>query len=138
MPSAAAEVLALMQRGAENRRVAATQLNDQSSRSHSIFTATVQVRLAQLVTGTVNHTGWRGEAWWSAVGNMLQVDTTTNRGVVARRTSRLTLVDLAGTALLVWAAQLDEAPQSTGHPLLDHHKAYHCGADCQRVGHVSH
>jgi Kinesin motor domain len=43
LPAAAAEVLALMHRGAENRRVAATQLNDQSSRSHSIFTATVQV-----------------------------------------------------------------------------------------------
>jgi Kinesin motor domain len=41
--TAAAEVLGLMHRGAENRRVAATQLNDQSSRSHSIFTATVQV-----------------------------------------------------------------------------------------------
>jgi Kinesin motor domain len=40
---AAAEVLALMQRGAENRRVAATQLNEQSSRSHSIFTAVVEV-----------------------------------------------------------------------------------------------
>ena len=45
MCSAAAEVLALMQRGAENRRVAATQLNDQSSRSHSIFTAVVEVRV---------------------------------------------------------------------------------------------
>ena len=43
MYTAAAEVLALMQRGAEHRRVAATQLNDQSSRSHSIFTAVVEV-----------------------------------------------------------------------------------------------
>jgi Kinesin motor domain len=47
MYTAAAEVLALMQRGADNRRVAATQLNDQSSRSHSIFTAVVEVLTRQ-------------------------------------------------------------------------------------------
>jgi len=59
-------VLDLMQRGAENRTVAATQCNKESSRSHSVFTCVVTV----------------------ATGN--------GRGVTETRHSRLTLVDLAG------------------------------------------
>lgn len=64
--NAAAEVLDLMQRGAENRTVAATQLNKESSRSHSVFTC------------------------------MVQLATRDGRGVTETRHSRLTLVDLAG------------------------------------------
>ena len=89
-----------MQRGAEHRRVAATQLNDQSSRSHSIFTAIVEVLFRSLETPVNDQ--WPSMTSWTAATDytyVLQVNTTTDRGVVERRTSRLTLVDLAGAGL---------------------------------------
>lgn len=36
------DVLALMRKGAENRHVGETRLNRESSRSHSVFTCTVE------------------------------------------------------------------------------------------------
>ena len=36
--------MALMKRGSENRTVAATLMNKESSRSHSILTATIEMR----------------------------------------------------------------------------------------------
>ena len=36
------DVLSLIQAGSENRRIAATRMNERSSRSHSVFTATIE------------------------------------------------------------------------------------------------
>ena len=54
----------------------------------------------------------RPRGWHETVVCMPQVNTTTDRGVVERRTSRLTLVDLAGTGLPLLQCQA-----ATGHQL---------------------
>jgi hypothetical protein len=45
------DVLALIQRGAAQQRQAATKMNDRSSRSHSVFTATIEAREHRADTG---------------------------------------------------------------------------------------
>jgi hypothetical protein len=62
------EVLRLMQRGANNRHVGETRLNRESSRSHSVFTCTIEK------------------------------STTSDNGLKNVITSRLNLIDLAGGA----------------------------------------
>ena len=46
--------MALVQRGATSRRVAATSMNERSSRSHSVFTAVVEAHERQADTGVTN------------------------------------------------------------------------------------
>lgn len=52
--SAVNQVAALLQRGIANRRVGETLMNDRSSRSHSIFTASVQQRVKKPGSDTVS------------------------------------------------------------------------------------
>ena len=60
--------MALMQRGAEARRIGETNMNRESSRSHAVFTALVEVA------------------------------TTEESGITKLRYSRINLIDLAGAS----------------------------------------
>lgn len=62
--------MVLIQRGSENRHIAATRMNERSSRSHSVFTCTVEATE-------------RNES-----------------GLTSTRTSKLNLIDLAGAGRL--------------------------------------
>lgn len=61
--------MVLIQRGSENRHIAATRMNERSSRSHSVFTCTIEATE--------------------------RADT----GITSTRTSKLNLIDLAGGML---------------------------------------
>ncbi|KAL6784692.1 hypothetical protein ACKKBF_B02815 [Auxenochlorella protothecoides x Auxenochlorella symbiontica] len=61
------DVMVLIQRGSENRHIAATRMNERSSRSHSVFTCTIEATE--------------------------RADT----GITSTRTSKLNLIDLAGS-----------------------------------------
>ena len=80
------DVLALIVAGSENRRMAATKMNERSSRSHSVFTATVECH---------QHGGNGGEhGKYASTSGTTPTPTTTS---MVTRYSKINLIDLAGS-----------------------------------------
>jgi hypothetical protein len=80
----AVAVTSILQRGARNRHIGATSMNKESSRSHTVFTVTIQTK---------------SEPCFSFLpsGNFLTLYAGTSGGLTKIKTSRLNLVDLAGS-----------------------------------------
>ncbi|GJP69175.1 hypothetical protein CLOP_g130 [Closterium sp. NIES-67] len=75
-----AAVMALVQRGAKNRRVAGTNMNRESSRSHSFFTCNIESTRASAIAGLLSSTSLTSQALKAsgATGERLKEATSIN------------------------------------------------------------